>query len=156
MASSSGQGNAAGGADTQLTSYNVTIPASFLAQPGDALVIDGAFTTAANGNTKTGKMSIDAQALMTIVSTTGSAHLIPFRLVLRRRTSTSGSLTGIAYQGAAAGGNPTPFLTNASPGTVAWGSAQTLKIFAAGTAANDLKLTDYSVYYFRVPTGQTV
>lgn len=156
FAFSSGQGNAAGGADTQLTSYNVTIPAGFLAQPGDALIIEGAFVTAANANTKTGKLQVDSATLMTILSTTGSSHVVPFRLALRRRTSTGGSLTGITWQGAADAGNPTPRLTNANPGTLAWGSAQTLKIFAAGTAANDLRLTDYMVSYTRVPTGVTV
>jgi hypothetical protein len=153
---SAGQGNNAGGADTQLTSYDVTIPAGFCLNPGDMIVVEGVFTTAANGNTKTCKIQVGGGTSQTVFVTAGSSTIVPFRVEIRRRTSTTGSMTGVSWIGAASGGAPTNYMINVSLGTVAFGSSQTLKIFAASTGAADLKLTDYNVYFVRSLTGTTV
>ena len=156
FAFSTGDGNDAGSGDTQLSLYDVTIDADFLGQPGDALVIDGTFSISANSGTKTAKMQVASGTLITILSTTGTTNIVPFRYVLRRRGSTTGSLTGIAWEGAASGGTPTPYMVNSALGSVDWTSSQTLKIFGAATNADDILLTDYTVNQARGVTGTTV
>jgi len=156
FAFSSGQ-SSSGTIDTQLTSYNVTIPADFLDQPGDGLLIEGTFVTHSTAGTKTGRMTIDAATKITFLVTTGTSDVIPFRLTLRRRTSTTASLTGIAWHGAAAGGSPTPYLCNGSFTGLDFTSSQTLEIWAQTTvAAATLKLSDYMVDQGRGVIGSTV
>jgi hypothetical protein len=145
FAFSSGEGNDAGGGDTQLTSYDVSIPADALAEAGNALLVEGTFVVGSGGGTKTAKLKVGSGTAVTIISTTGTSDIVPFRMLIRRRTSTTGSLTGIAYVGAPAAGAPTNYLANATTGTVAWGSLQTLAVYAAATDADDMKLSDYNV-----------
>lgn len=153
----SGQGNAGGGGDTQLTSYDVTIEGGSIPQPGDTLIAEGTWTVVNNGNTKTAKMQIGGGTLVTIATiAAGSAQIVPFRMVIRRRTSTTASITGISWIGAAAAGAPTNYLVNNAVTTVDWTIDQTLKIFAASTTAADLVLTDYSVVLAKGAVGVTV
>jgi len=152
-----GQGNAAGPADTQLTSYDVTIPADFLDQPGDALIIEGTFAVLNSAGVKVAKIQISSGTLGQIFSAVASlAQIVPFRVVVRRRTAATGSATGIAWIGAAAAGTPTNYLVNVGIASVDWTAAQTLKIFASATTAGDLRLTDYCVYSARGVAGTTV
>ncbi len=155
FAFSTGQSNAGGGGDTQLTSYDVTIPADYLNEPGDLLIVEGTFVKAATAETSTVKLKVGSGTARTIISTGGTSDIVPFRIVLRRRTSTTGSVTGIAWVGAAAAGAPTNYLANADLGTVAWTASQTLAIFAASTTAAEMLLTDYSVQVQR-GNGATV
>ena len=158
FAFSSGQGNAAGGADTQLTSYDVTIPANYLAQPGDALVVEGTFVLAADANAKVAKLSIASAGVATIVATTANLanHRVPFRVVLRRRTSSVVSMTGLSHFGAAAAGAPTPYLVNTTFTGLDLTAAQTLKVWAASTNAGAVQLTDYTVTRACGASGTTV
>lgn len=158
FAFSSGQGNAAGGADTQLTSYDVTIPAAFLNQPGDDLIVEGVWSMQANTNSKTAKIQVGGGTIVSFLVDAQNVvgHVVPFRLNIRRRTSTTGSVNGISNPGAGNAGVPTNYLVNSALGTVDWTVAQTLKIYAAASAANDIKLTDYAVVSARSLTGATV
>ena len=158
FAFSSGQGNAGGGADTQLTSYDVTIGADFMSQPGDALEFIGTWTLANTANTKTCKFKIGGGTLVTLFTDTSAvANLIGvMRFLIVRRTSSSAALTGFVTIGAANTAVTSHRVINASPGTVDWTASQTLAIYAAGTTANDLRLTDYVVNSLRGLNGATV
>jgi len=142
---SAGEGNDAGGADTQLTGYDVSILGGACANPGNGLIVDGTLSVTSPSEAKTCKVRIDSATLITIYTATAASHIVPFRLVFRRRTSTTGSINGISWVGAAAGGAPTNYLINSALGTVAWDSLQTLKIFLSGTTADSILLTDYNV-----------
>ena len=142
---SAGEGNDAGGADTQLTSYDVAILGGTVVNPGNGLLVEGTLSVSTPSEAKTCKIQIDSATLVTLYTATAASHIVPFRVILRRRTSTTGSITGITWVGAAAGGAPTNYLVNSALGTVAWAGAQTLKIFLSGTTADSIKLTDYNV-----------
>jgi len=157
FAFSAGQGNAGGGGDTQLTSYDVTIPASYLSQPGDTLIVEGTFAQSATSEAKTIKLKVGGGTLRTIFTATtgGTTVVITFRVVVTRRTSTTGVMAGfVGY--AAHNGAPTWQLVNATTGTVAWANSQTLAIFASGATAASLFLTDYYVRSGRGLNGVTV
>ncbi len=158
FAYSSGQGNAAGGGDTQLTSYDVTIPAGFLSQPGDALTLVGLFALAANTNPKTVKLKIGPGTLTTVFYNAANvaAHYVPFRLFVIRRSPTVAVITGLFWHGATNQGAPSNYLVNVAMPSVDWSIAQTLAIYAAATLANDIKLTEYFVNVSRGLNGVTV
>jgi hypothetical protein len=157
FAYSAGQANAAGSGDTQLTSYDVLIPGGHLAQPGDEIVIEGTFAIANTTGTKAAKIKVAGGGLVTILAAGASlAQVVPFRIVVRRRTSTTGSATGIAWVGAASAGAPVNYLVNASLGTVNWAIDQTLAIFAIGAADGDTLLTDYDALSARGVLGSLV
>lgn len=143
---STGQGCTTGaGTDDQLTSYDVTIPADFLSGPGEALLVEGVYVLAANANAKVGKIRVGAAGtLVTLYTGTGNAHHIPFRVLVRRRTSTTGSIGGYSLVGATPTGAPTVYLISAGIATVDWTVSQILRIYANG-AAGDIYLTDYTV-----------
>ena len=155
---SSGQANAAGAGDTELTSYGVPIPAGILDQPGACLVIEGTLTIAANGDAKTFKLRVEGGTLVTVWGSSASvaSHIVPFRVLLYYRTSTTGAMTGIAYHGAAAAGAPANYLCNSAVATVDWTVGQTLKAFASATTINSVTLTDFTVYVIRSYQGATV
>jgi hypothetical protein len=143
---SSGQASASGaGTDDQLTNFDVTIPAGYLSLPGEGLLVEGTYVTAANGNAKLGKIRVGAAgSLITIYTGNGNAIVVPFRLVIRRRLATTGSMTGIAFVGAAAAGAPTNYLIYNGVTNVDWTTTQTLKVYANG-AAGDITLLEYHV-----------
>jgi hypothetical protein len=143
---SAGQGCTTGaGTDDPLNSYTVTIPPNFLANPGDALLVEGRYTLAGNANAKVGKIRVGAAGtLVTIYTGNGNANIIPFRLKITRRTSVTGMATGITWVGAAAAGAPTNYLIDTAVATVDWTVSQALTIYANGAAA-DIVLTEYSV-----------
>lgn len=144
FAYSSGQGNAAGGGDTQLTSYDVTIPANALAKAGDAIVVEGLWLHDGSAGTRTCKISVGSGSLCQMSANPLANGLVAFRMVIRRRTSTSGSVTGLSYTGSSThGGAVNLILTNSAFGSVDWTTSQTLKIWAAHSTANACKLTDY-------------
>jgi len=145
FAFSSGEGNDVGGGDTQLTSYDVTLAAELLADAGNALLVDGTLLVGAVSEAKTCKLKVGGGTAITIYTATAASHIVPFRMVIRRRTSTAGSITGITFVGAAAAGAPTNYLVNAALGTVAWLGPQTLAIYLSGSTADSITLTDYCV-----------
>jgi hypothetical protein len=146
---SAGQSNDATAADTTLASYAVTIPAGYLAQ-GEGIVIDGTFTVAARATARTAKIKVGAAGTVVTLFTTGAgACTVPFRYVIRRRTSTTGSITGVALIDALTAGAPTNYMINAALGAVDWTITQTLNMISLGTNAADIVLTDYSVYPLR-------
>ncbi len=149
FAFSLGQGNAGGGGDTQLTSYDVTIPAGALAKPGDALLLESEWFNDATAGTRTLKIKVGGGTLQTLFATSTASAFIPSRYLVRRRTSTTGVITGMAWNVATgSGGVTTPILVNLATGTVDWSVAQTLSMFAAATNANQVKLADHRVTYF--------
>jgi hypothetical protein len=162
FAFSSGQNNGATtGSDVQLTSYDVPIPANLLQQPGDALVIDATWyglTVAAA--TRTAKLDISGSGKKTIFTTSTSlANMVmPARTIIRRRTSTTGSATGITLIDASAS-SPTgglDYLQNSGLSGIDWTTNQTLQFFANSTVASTLGLTDMHVTFFPAQVGVTV
>jgi len=154
---SAGQANTAGSGDTQLTNYDVVVPP--FGQPGDVLIIEGTLLLLANtDNPKLFKAQLGGGTLVTFVSTALNVanHIAPFRVVLRRRTSTTGSMTGIAWLGAAALGAATPYIINSGITGVDWTIDQTLKVFANSATADTVRLTDYDTLPARGVTGALV
>lgn len=161
IAFSAGQGNAAGGGDTALTSYLVTIPAGLISQPGDGVVLEGSLSAAANTNTKALKLKLvgaGAPNMVTVFTNAANVanHIPTFRLLLRRRTATVGAATGASLVGAANQGNATSVLLNAGLTGIDWSIDQTLTLYLVGTAANDLLMVDYCVRVFSGLTGSIV
>lgn len=159
FAFSAGQGNVGAGTD-ELTSYRVTIPASFMSQPGDALLVQGTLSISTTAGTKVFYIQVGGGTLLTVMSTTATAAnmIFPFRYIIRRRAATTGELTGFALVGAASAGAPTNYMVDLSLGTVAWGSSQTLSFWASSSGAvnSDVLLTDLFVDNVRGVTGTTV
>jgi hypothetical protein len=146
---SAGQANAAGAGDTLLNNYSITIPAGYLSQ-GEALVLDGTFSVVNRATARAAKIKVGGGSLVTLFTTsTAATMVIPFRYVIRRRTSATGSITGVAWIDAASGGAPVNYMINAAAGAVDWTAGQTLAIYAVGTNVDDIVLTDYSVYPLR-------
>lgn len=151
-------GNAAGGGDTEMTSYTKTIPDNFLNNPGASLVIEGLFAAAENTNAKTVKISIGSSGKKTLFTSADSVanHTIPFRCYITRRSPTTASCTGLFHYKVGPYGDATPYLTNSTLTGIDWTAAQDLKIWLVGTATNDIFLTDYFVYQIRSPYGTLV
>lgn len=146
---SAGQFNAAGGADTALTSYDVTIPGGALANPGDAVFLEGFMyrASAAAGN-GTFKITVGASSAVTVLTdTTASAHLITFRYRIARRAATTGLIYGIASFG------NTQYLTAAGLSSTTWASDVLIRWTAAHTTASVVGLLDYFTYYAINLTG---
>jgi hypothetical protein len=161
FAFSAGQGNVGTG-DDQLTSYNVVIPAGYMSQPGDALLVEGHYALANNTNSKQGKFQLSGSAspIRTIWSTAAAvaSHIVPFWFQIVYRAATSGALTGYAMIDAASGGAPTNYLFNfgLTLNAGGWADAQTLQIYAVGVADNDVVLRDYTVWQGRGVSGGLV
>jgi hypothetical protein len=159
IAFGTGQANAAGSGDTELTNYSVLIPANYLATAGNALVLEGVLTAAANANAKALKIQLaSAGTKVTVWSSSANvaAHMVPFRFVITRRTATTASIRGTMEAGVTTAGAPVAYMTYATMGTVAWASNQTLTLFAIGVDANDIVLNDYMVYAVRTQNGAVV
>lgn len=144
VAFSVGQGCTSGTVDTDLSSYQVFVPANYLHSAGNAIVCEGVANVLQNGNTKVLKIKVGSATAVTVWTSTANVanHVVPFRIVIRRRAATTGLVTGIVWQGAASAGTPTNYMTSQAAGTVAWASDQLIKIMASGQAADDILLTD--------------
>ena len=119
--------NATGTADTELTGYNLTIPAGALAQAGDAISMEGAWlSNLAGAGTRTSKIVVGGGTLITCFTTTvASSYWCPLRYKIIRRTATTGVLMGHTWIGT------NGFMIYTALGAVDWTAAQTLKIYAA-------------------------
>ena len=161
FAYSSGQGNTGGaGNDTHLTSFDVTVPAGYLAQPGDSLVIETAWSLVQNANTKTASVLVGGgteQALFADAVSVAN-NVVQAQHVITRRTSTTGSVSGWALADAADQGTATKYHVNAVLGAVAWANSQTLSFWAKSSAASagDIKLLELYVWGHLVSAGVTV
>lgn len=156
---SAGQSNGATtGSDVQLTSFDTTIPAGCLAQPGDALIVEGVIAVASNANAKALKLQIASGTLVTVWSSSVSGGgTAAFRAVIRRRSQTTGSLNGDAKGPAAHGSTTAPtYYANSTVGSVDWAVAQTLKFFANAVGANDVTLAEVYVNSARSNAGTLV
>jgi hypothetical protein len=154
-----GQANGAGAVDTELTSYGVFIPANYLKAAGNAIIMEGTMAVAANGDTKLLKVKVGAGTLTTLWSSAANLanHVVPFRVVIRRRLSTSGSVAAVFFDGVASGaGSPAPFMTYTTLGTLDWTTNQVLKLFANVNTATSITMQDYTVYGVRTENGATV
>lgn len=161
IAFGSGQGNAAGGADTELTSYDTFIPGNYLATAGNAIVIEGNMTVAANGDAKTVKVKVGAggSGSATIVwssSANVASHVVPFRIVLRRRTATTGSVTSIFEAGAATAGAPTAYMVYTTLSVADWNNNQVLNLFLAANTINSIVMNDLMTYGIQTRNGAVV
>jgi hypothetical protein len=143
---SSGQGNAAGGSDTELTSYAFTIPAGGLAGPGDMLLFEGLFTNSSTAGAWTGKISFDGGSTkITLVTSSTVSTSARFRLWLTRRTQTTGSAFGLTEIGTSL---VTYYLINAAVGTVNFSTAISPKFYCSHGTLNNTKLTEVRANYF--------
>jgi hypothetical protein len=152
-----GQGNGAGPVDTPLTSYDTTIPAGFLSVAGAALVLEVLWVTSAQAGTKVAKLQLGGGTLATILSTTAVSTIILMTLILRGRTSTTGSISGLV-QGSTANlaALTIAFRANLGLAGLTNGASQLLRFFANATVANELKLAELSVIGSRALQGATV
>lgn len=160
IAFSSGQANVStSGADTELTSYEISIPANYLAYAGSSLVALGTMAVAANGDAKTVKISIGSSVTkVTLWSSSANVanHVVPFRVVVRRRGATAGVVDSIFYHGVASGNNASPYMVYTSVGTVDWTTNQLLKFYATAATAGSITFEDLAVFAIRTPNAATV
>ncbi len=156
--------NAAGGSDTLLTGYQTALPEGLFSQPGDALVVEGTLSLAANTNSKTAKIRIaapgtggSAGAVTFLVDAANVAnHIVPFRLILSRDSASAIEEYGLAWPGAASGGNPTTYLSKGAMAGLTLSGALALEVFLASSGAGDIFLTDFSVEMYLGALGATV
>lgn len=160
IAFGSGQGNVTtSGADTELTSYEISIPANFLAYPGSCVVALGTMAVAANGDAKTVKISIGSSVTKVTLWTSSANvanHVVPFRVVVRRRGATAGVVDSIFYHGVASGNNASPYMVYTSVGTVDWTTNQLMKFYATAATADSITFEDLAVFAIRTPNAATV
>ena len=152
---SSGQGNTGGGEDV-LTSYNRVILADLLSQAGQCLVIEGVLSVPAGTvGTKSAAVKLGSASSVTFYTSTATtaSMIVPFRILIRYRTSTTGGMISLAYIDAASLGAPTNYMVNASITGADWTADQTLSITATSSASvtNDVILTDYNVCFIQGP-----
>lgn len=148
-----GQGNVST-SETTLTSYSTTLLANLLSEAGHCLVIEGTFSLAANTNAKSANIKVGGASSVEIFTTSANLanHIVPFRALIRYRTSTTGGLISHSYIDAATAGNPTTYMVNAAITGADWTANQTLAITAtSGTATDDVTLTDYNVSLIQGP-----
>jgi len=153
-----GQGCTSGSVDTTLTNYECFLPADYLDTAGNALIIEGSITAAANTNAKVLKVKVGSGSAVTVWSdnTSVAGHVLPFRFAIQRRTSTTGSIKGFIWEQAATAGTPTPYMTVTTIGTVDWTANQLVKFLASGGAQDDILLTDVIWYAIRTENGAVV
>ncbi|KKK91898.1 hypothetical protein LCGC14_2708310, partial [marine sediment metagenome] len=149
-----------GSADTQLTSYDVTIPANTLTQPGDFIMIEGVFVFATNTNTKTVRHQLDSttKSISAQSAVSLAAHVPRTVTKLIYRTSTTGAWGGVSWIDASAAaptaGQGYEHVVGLSGAD--WTAAQTLKLWAQGGVNDDVRATDFTVTAFAVISGTTV
>jgi hypothetical protein len=158
IAFSSGQSNAGGGGDTELTSYDVYLPANYIGAAGNALVIEGTMSVAANGDAKTVKVQVGSGTAVTVWSSSANVanHVVPFRIVIRRRTSTTGSISSVFWHGVASGNNADPYMVYTTIGTVAWTSNQSITLYCAANTVTSVTMNDLTYYALRSGNAATV
>ena len=158
LAFASGQSNAAGGADSELTSYEVLIPANYLDAAGAGVCISGEFSVAANGDAKTVKIAIGGGSKVTMWSSSANVanHVVPFRWEVRRRTSTTGSVAGITFHGVASGNNASAYMVYTTLGTVDWTTNQLIKLYCAANTVTSVTFNDLSVTPIRSENAGSV
>ncbi|MEK9723019.1 MAG: capsid cement protein [Rhodospirillaceae bacterium] len=150
---SSGQGCTSGSVDTDLEDFEVFVPADYLDTAGNAIILEGYLAAAANGNTKVFKVKIGSATAVTIWSSTANvaSHVVPFRVIIQRRTSALANVIGLVYAGAASGNTVTPYMTIQDGGAVDWTANQYIKLMASGQAIDDISVK--SVIWYAVKTG---
>ena len=153
-----GAGNNAGGADTQLAAFDVTLPANYLADSGDSIILSGWLQIAANANAKTLKIKLGGGTLTTIWSSSANVanHVAPFQFVISRDTVNTSYIRGYVMHGAASGGAASNYVVAASLGAVNFAADQTIAIFGSGNGASDVLLSTYMVYAVRGLDGTEV
>jgi hypothetical protein len=159
VAFGTGQSNGVGSVDTYLSSYIINILPNHLALPGDAIVLEGVLSIAANAdNPKLFRISLGAGPITTIWSSAANVanHVVPFRCTIRRRTSTNASVTSIAWTGAASGGVPTDYMVVTTMNPVDFTVFQLLKLYGNSATAGTVKLTDFSIVNQLGLQGSTV
>jgi hypothetical protein len=159
LAFGSGQGNEAGGANTELTSYDAFLPAGYIATAGNAVIIEGNMTVAANGDAKVLQVQVGQTGTKVTVwssSANVASHVVPFRMVIRRRTSTTGSITSIFEAGVASAGAPTAYMVYTTLGAVTWDVNQYITFWAAANTINSIVLNDLTYYAVRTQNGAVV
>lgn len=141
---SAGQGNAAGGAPTELTSYTWTLPGKTLSRQGSTLTIEMLWVQGAAAGTYTAGIQFGSTTRYDFIGS-GAANTLPVvRMSAGRRSGTDGGIYhGTAWLGAGGGGAATmyTFATGfGGGGSIDWNANQTVKLYAAGTTANNLVL----------------
>lgn len=152
---SAGKGNVGTG-DDELGDF--VVQPQDVTQAGDGFVVEGVLSLAANTNVKLGKIGVGSGTVTTFLSNNANVanHVVPFRLEVRRRTSTSGSVTALSYVGAASAGAPTNYMVNTTLGTLDWTAEQTVRIYGNATSNNDIVLLEMWVYLIRARENETV
>ena len=140
---SSGSANASAGADVSLC--ETYVPAGFLSQPGDAIIIEASFLLANNANSKAMKLQISPLGTVVNIAVTASAvagHIVLSRVVVRRRSQTTGSISGVSLIGAAAFGAPTNYMPYSAQTGLDWDADGSLIIYGNSAGANDITLLE--------------
>lgn len=152
---SSGQGCTSGSVDTDLDDFHCLVPADYIDTAGNAVVCEGRLAAAANGNTKVLKIKVGSATAVTIWSSTANVagHVVPFRVVIQRRTAALATVTGMVWAGAATAGAPTAYMTIQDAGAVDWTANQYIKLLASGQAIDDISVKAVVWYAIRTKNG---
>ncbi len=142
-----------------IPSFDVVIPAGFLAQPGDNLWC--AYTclslAAGSGVARYVYASVDGGSNLSPLTNgiTTVSHVIAAEYRIGRRTDSLLEIFGGYHYGAAAGGAPTGHYANGSTfaGTYSCAAGFTIKLYLSSTTANTLCMTEYFVAYERARYG---
>ncbi len=143
---SAGQSSGGGGADTQLSGFNVTVPANYLSVPGASLLIDVTWTHGAQNEAKTVKFKVGGGTLISVFTLTlAVSYPMIGRLVITRRTSTTGGLVGLFTLGSHNTAVASAIHTNSALGAVNWATDQIMYWYATTTTATALRLNEVTV-----------
>jgi hypothetical protein len=143
----------------EMTSYLVDIPAGYLSQPGDSLLVEGTFTLAANANTKYIGLTLDGAAPPPTVWSSNvnyATHVMLMRVVVRRRTNVLAAITGVFTSDSAPPGAIAKWMLVNVAADADFDNASTLRLWFYSNTAGDLKVYDYGVWGVRGLSGSTV
>jgi hypothetical protein len=143
-------GQFAGTTETEMTSYGYTIPLNTLAA-GDTAIVFGEWALGGvTAGTKAATLYIGSSAGVTLFSSASTTlnTLFIFILHFTVRSSTSIAVTGICTEGVKDGAS-TIYTVNAAQ-TVDLTANQLVKLTGSHSGANnELKMTDFSIKFFR-------
>jgi len=158
---SAGQSLTVGFAWEEMTNFRTVIPAGYLSQPGDALLVEGQCTPASNANPKYMKFSCcaaDTRADVWACALNLATHGMFFRMIVRRNTAVAGNIAGICWD-CVGGGYPTAvsqwYLTGSTM-VCDWANATNFKFWFYASAPGDLRLNEVGIWGIRGLVGTGV
>ncbi len=149
IAFSTGETNL-GSSETQLTSYDLTLPANAMTT-GDVMLFRGKFLASTNTNTKTLRLYVGASSAAIIYQSSASvaSAIGEFQMWVNNRSTATGSVQGQYYKDAAPAGTATVVVVATALTGMDSTTSQLVKLTAQGAATADITMQDYNVILFK-------